>query len=74
MDDYSTHPEEEAVSATVTEDAQPDGGRRAFMKGASLAALTAAMGVGIPFGRYLPEGYSPIGLAHAQGVDLEAIA
>lgn len=56
------------------DEAPVEGGRRAFLKGTSLAALTAMMGVGIPFGRYLPEGYQPVGLAHAQGVDMEAMA
>ncbi|MGD1887899.1 MAG: sulfite oxidase [Cohaesibacteraceae bacterium] len=49
-------------------------GRRAFLKGTSLAALTAMMGVAIPFGRFMPEGYSPVGLAHAQEPDMVVMA
>ncbi|MEQ9350171.1 MAG: molybdopterin-dependent oxidoreductase, partial [Alphaproteobacteria bacterium] len=68
--DARPEPEETAERGPET----VEGGRRAFLKGTSLAALTAMMGVGIPFGRYMPEGYRPVGLAHAQGVDMEAMA
>lgn len=74
MDDFSSIAVDDGPEHAA-DAAQPDPGRRAFMKGASLAALTAAMGVGIPFGRYLPEGYRPVGLARAQGMeDMDAMA
>ncbi len=39
-------------------------GRRGVLKGASLAALSAALGgVAIPFARFMPEGYLPVALA-----------
>ena len=44
--------------------------RRGFLKGASLAALTAAFGVGVPFARHFPEGLQPVGLAHAMEGDM----
>lgn len=66
--------ETERDDALAADDAPIETGRRAFLKGTSLAALTAMMGVGIPFGKYMPEGYRPVGLAHAQGVDMEAMA
>ncbi len=37
--------------------------RRGFLKGSSLGALTAALGVAIPFGAYLPQGLMPVALA-----------
>lgn len=45
-------------------------GRRSFLKGTSLATLTAMAGIVIPFGRYMPEGYRPVGLAYAQEADM----
>ncbi len=48
----------------------PQEGRRTFLKGTGLAAMTAMMGMAIPFGRYMPEGYRPVGLAHAQEPDM----
>jgi hypothetical protein len=45
-DDARPVPEETAERGQET----VEGGRRAFLKGTSLAALTAMMGVGIPFG------------------------
>lgn len=38
-------------------------GRRGALKGASLAALGAALGAGIPFARQMPAGYLPAALA-----------
>lgn len=39
-------------------------GRRGLLKGASLAAMSAALGgVAIPFARFMPEGYLPVALA-----------
>lgn len=38
-------------------------GRRGTLKGASLAALGAALGAGIPFSRQMPAGYLPAALA-----------
>jgi sulfite oxidase len=38
-------------------------GRRRVLKGASLTALTAALGVAVPFGRLMPRGYVPVALA-----------
>lgn len=38
-------------------------GRRGALKGASLAALGAALGAGIPFARHMPAGYLPAALA-----------
>ena len=45
-------------------------GRRTFLKGTGLATLTAVMGIAVPFGRFMPEGYRPVGLAHAQEPDM----
>jgi DMSO/TMAO reductase YedYZ molybdopterin-dependent catalytic subunit len=38
-------------------------GRRGLLKGASLAAMTAAIGTAIPFARFMPPGYVPVALA-----------
>jgi DMSO/TMAO reductase YedYZ molybdopterin-dependent catalytic subunit len=38
-------------------------GRRGALKGASLAAMSAALGAAIPFARLMPEGYLPVALA-----------
>lgn len=40
-------------------------GRRGILRGASLAAMSAAVGATIPFARFLPEGYLPVALARA---------
>jgi len=46
-------------------------GRRTLLKGAGLAAMTAALGTGIPFWRSLPEGVVPVALAQApEDIDL----
>jgi sulfite oxidase len=37
--------------------------RRSMLKGASLTALSAALGAAIPFGRFMPKGYVPVALA-----------
>jgi sulfite oxidase len=44
--------------------------RRSVLKGASLAALSAAFGVAIPFGRFMPEGYLRVALAQEAKLDL----
>jgi DMSO/TMAO reductase YedYZ molybdopterin-dependent catalytic subunit len=44
-------------------------GRRSVLKGASLTALTAALGVAVPFGRSMPKGYVPIALAQEARLD-----
>lgn len=45
--------------------------RRTALKGAGLTAMTAALGAGIPFGRFMPEGYMPVALAQeGQRIDL----
>ncbi|MBD3624462.1 MAG: sulfite oxidase, partial [Rhodobacteraceae bacterium] len=41
----------------------PDTGRRRFLRGAGLASMTAALGMTIPFGRNLPQGFVPAALA-----------
>ena len=38
-------------------------GRRSMLRGASLAAFSAALGAIIPYGRFMPEGYVPVALA-----------
>ncbi|WP_349359123.1 sulfite oxidase [Stappia sp.] len=54
-------------------DAEPrDSGRRGFLKAAGIAALGTA--VAVPFARFFPEGLQPVGLAHAQGADMDAYA
>lgn len=50
----------------------PDPGRRKFLKGSSLAALSAAVGAYIPFGRFFPDGLIPVALAQ-KSVDLAAL-
>ena len=42
-----------------------DKNRRGFMKGAGLAAMGAALGTAIPFGRYMPFGFIPAALAQS---------
>jgi sulfite oxidase len=44
-------------------------GRRSVLKGASLTALSAALGVAVPFGRFMPEGYVPVALAQEARLD-----
>jgi sulfite oxidase len=44
-------------------------GRRGVLKGAGLAAMSAALGAAIPFGRFLPEGYVPVALAQDVRLD-----
>lgn len=73
--DYYEAPVQETLAETGDVGGEVvETGRRTFLKGSSLAALTAVLGVGIPFGRYLPEGYQPVGLARAQEPDMEAMA
>jgi sulfite oxidase len=43
--------------------------RRKMLKGASLAALSAAIGATIPFGRFMPQGYIPVALAQDTKLD-----
>ena len=66
-DDPVRRPLDTATDQTVEPVASA---RRSFLKGTSLAALSAMMGVAIPFGRFMPEGYRPVGLAHAQEPDM----
>ncbi|HET6519161.1 MAG TPA: twin-arginine translocation signal domain-containing protein, partial [Geminicoccaceae bacterium] len=47
----------------IREPHAPDLGRRGFLKGAGLAAMGAALGAAIPFGRFMPAGYVPVALA-----------
>lgn len=54
--------------ATLEEAVDPY--RRGFVKGAGLAALGAALGMAIPFGRYYPAGVVPAALAQDTGADL----
>jgi DMSO/TMAO reductase YedYZ molybdopterin-dependent catalytic subunit len=39
------------------------------LKGASLAAISAALGATIPFGRFMPQGYVPVALAQDTKLD-----
>jgi len=41
-------------------------GRRGFLQGAGLAAIGAALGYAVPFGRSMPSGYLPVALAQGQ--------
>jgi DMSO/TMAO reductase YedYZ molybdopterin-dependent catalytic subunit len=43
--------------------------RRRVLKGTSLAAMSAAIGAAIPFGRLMPAGYVPVALAQEQRLD-----
>jgi sulfite oxidase len=43
--------------------------RRSVLKGASLAAISAALGAAIPFGRFMPQGYVPVALAQDAKLD-----
>ena len=47
----------------VREPHAPDPERRRLLKGAGLAAMSAALGAAIPFGRFMPAGYIPVALA-----------
>ena len=47
----------------IREPHAPDPGRRGFLTGAGLAAMGAALGAAIPFGRFMPAGYVPVALA-----------
>ena len=42
-------------------------GRRRLMRGAGLAAMGAALGMAMPFGRHLPVGMLPVALAQGKG-------
>ena len=42
-------------------------GRRGLMRGAGLAAIGAALGMAVPFGRHMPVGMLPIALAQGKG-------
>jgi DMSO/TMAO reductase YedYZ molybdopterin-dependent catalytic subunit len=44
-------------------------GRRDLLRGTGLAALSAALGAVIPFGRFMPPGYVPVALAQEAGLD-----
>ena len=48
-------------------------GRRGMLKGASLAAIGAAIGAAIPFGRFMPQGYVPVALAQDAKLDVIAL-
>ena len=39
--------------------------RRKFIRGATLTAMSTALGASIPFARYLPEGLMPVALAQS---------
>jgi len=43
--------------------------RRSLLKGASIAAISAAIGATIPFGRSMPKGYLPVALAQDAKLD-----
>ncbi|MBR0647076.1 sulfite oxidase [Plastoroseomonas hellenica] len=62
-----TVPQERSLRELYAEDAERADalafGRRGTLKGASLAALGAALGAGIPFSRHMPVGYLPAALA-----------
>jgi sulfite oxidase len=45
-------------------------GRRGALRGTGLAAMGAALGAAIPFGRFMPEGYVPVALAQEVPLDL----
>ena len=49
----------------------PDSTRRGFMRGASLAAMGAAIGSTIPFGRNMPAGFIPLALAQKAGQTIQ---
>jgi DMSO/TMAO reductase YedYZ molybdopterin-dependent catalytic subunit len=57
------------VVRTSHEGAAVQVGRRGLIKGASLAAMSAAIGAAIPFGRLMPQGYVPIALAQETRLD-----
>ncbi|MEZ5851676.1 MAG: sulfite oxidase [Hyphomicrobiaceae bacterium] len=62
---YSDDPER---ADAVVFGRQPDNSRRGFIKGASLAAMGAAIGSAIPFGRNMPMGFIPLALAQKAGL------
>jgi sulfite oxidase len=44
--------------------------RRSVLKSTSLTALSAALGMAVPFGRFMPEGYVPVALAQEGRLEL----
>jgi len=78
MDDQKIHTDEPEVTDAVdglTEVSESTGtpqdkGRRSFLKKTGIAALASA--VAVPFSEFFPEGLQPVGMAHAQGMDMEA--
>lgn len=47
--------------------------RRRFVSGGTLTAIAAAIGVHIPVGRFMPEGFVPVALANTPTVDLPSL-
>lgn len=62
---YANDPER---ADAVVFDRHPDKSRRGFITGASLAAIGAAVGSAIPFGRNMPFGFIPLALAQKAGL------
>lgn len=54
-------------------DAASSSSRRRFVSGGTLTAIAAAIGVHIPFGRFMPDGLVPVALANPPTVDLPAL-
>lgn len=55
----------------VMQTKNPSASRRGFLKGMSLATMSAALGMPVPFGRNLPRGMTPVALAqNASGPSL----
>jgi DMSO/TMAO reductase YedYZ molybdopterin-dependent catalytic subunit len=65
---YSDDPER---ADAVVFGEEPDKARRSFMKGASIAAMGAAIGSAIPFGRNMPSGFVPLALAQKAGLTIQ---
>jgi DMSO/TMAO reductase YedYZ molybdopterin-dependent catalytic subunit len=57
---------------TAKTESPQDSGRRSFLKKTGIAAIASA--VAVPFSEFFPEGLQPVGMAHAQGMDMEAYA
>ncbi len=56
--------------APIDTDQPPGNSRRAFLRGTSLSAFGALLGMTIPFERNLPAGIIPVALAQDTGTDL----
>jgi DMSO/TMAO reductase YedYZ molybdopterin-dependent catalytic subunit len=60
------------ASYSIQSESPSDLGRRRFLRGSSLVALSAAVGAYVPFARFFPDGLIPVALAQ-QAVDVAGL-